>query len=335
MPYKTYQEGGRRSARGGQQPAKKEEEGEVEMKDLTNTTPEEDIEEEANEEGTEEKKPWIKRTKEGGIKKVPKEVQKRRRNFRLKKMLTPKAPIMILHELLGQTSVQYELFEPTAKPMPGLFTAKTTYDDQTFSGMGPSKSIAKNVCAEQVLQYITTKSCAGKEPAKEEEEDEGDQENGGGPKKGPRHDLETDTPWVSLASLALYKLFNDWQAQGYVIPPGMIKGSQCHLAEASNGGDAAGTAVAKPKKVAVPKADKTLPENAHEKHPVQLLNEMMGPMVYTETGQEGLPPNCIFNLSVTVNGETYEGQGKSKKEAKKMAAMSAVAAIYNIQYSSA
>jgi hypothetical protein len=42
------------------------------------------------EEGGEKKKPWLQRTKEGGVKKIPKEVQKRRRNYRLKKMLTPK-----------------------------------------------------------------------------------------------------------------------------------------------------------------------------------------------------------------------------------------------------
>ena len=44
--------------------------------------------------GAEKKKPtWLNRSKEGGIKKLPKEVVRRRRNFRLKKMLTPKVQI--------------------------------------------------------------------------------------------------------------------------------------------------------------------------------------------------------------------------------------------------
>ena len=32
-------------------------------------------------------------------------------------------------------------------------------DDQTFSGTGPSKQIAKNICAEHVIQYVVTKKC--------------------------------------------------------------------------------------------------------------------------------------------------------------------------------
>ena len=71
------------------------------------------------------------------------------------------------------------------------------------------------------------------------------------------------------------------------------------------------------------------------KHPVQLLNEMSGPLVYEQTGQTGVPPNCIFTMAVTVNGTTYSGQGKSKKEAKKAAAISAVAEIYSVHYPAA
>lgn len=357
MPYKTYQEGGRRSTRGGavkEETAK--EDAAVEMKDVTNTEYTEenkevkDEEEGEEEEGREvpEKKPWLQRTKEGGVKKIPKEVQKRRRNYRLKKMLTPKAPIMVLHELLGQTSVQYEVSDPVlpvmGQRMPALYNARTQYDGQMFTGMGPSKSIAKNICAEQVLQYITTKSCAGnKTEAEGEEEEEGDQENGG--KISGRPDMETDTPWVSLASLALFKLFNDWQAQGYVMPPGIMRGNPnmglpeaavaAAVAAAGAGAGGAAGAVAKPKKPAAPKGDKVLPENPQDKHPVQLLNEMTGPLTYEQTGQTGTPPNCIFTMAVNISGTTYSGQGKSKKEAKKAAAIAAAAEVYNVQYPTA
>ena len=102
----------------------------VEMKDVTNTEYTEEMKLEGAEEGgAEKKKPsWLNRSKEGGIKKLPKEVVRRRRNFRLKKMLTPKvlnptwvlplikpfnfqAPIMVLNELLGQTKVIYEVIQ--------------------------------------------------------------------------------------------------------------------------------------------------------------------------------------------------------------------------------
>lgn len=67
----------------------------VEMKDVTNTEYTEEMKLEGAEgDGAEKKKPsWLNRSKEGGIKKLPKEVVRRRRNFRLKKMLTPKVQI--------------------------------------------------------------------------------------------------------------------------------------------------------------------------------------------------------------------------------------------------
>merc|ERR1712037_679665 len=359
MPYKTYQEGSRRSTRAAKEEpeAVKAEElpaKDVEMKDVTNTEYTEEMKLEGEEEGgAEKKKPsWLNRSKEGGIKKLPKEVVRRRRNFRLKKMLTPKAPIMVLNELLGQTKVIYEVSEPTPqviRTQPALYTARTEYDNQTFTGLGPRKEIAKNICAEQVLQYITTKSCLGaKDDDGDDEEMDGNQENGD---KSKRPEMESETPWVSLASLALFKLFNDWQAQGYQLPPGIFRGSGSGStvvnpnaavisAKVAAGGRAAVNASQPPqvaaapkqKKPAAPKGEKSLPENPQTKHPVQLLNEMSGPLVYEQTGQTGVPPNCIFTMAVTVNDTTYSGQGKSKKEAKKAAAISAVAEIYHVHY---
>jgi len=303
----------------------------AEMKDVEETS-EDTVTEIEN--GIEKKKPWLQRTKEGGVKKVPKDVQKRRRNYRLKKMLTPKAPIMVLHELLGQSSVNYEMIEPgqpAMRNMPQLYTAKTVYEDQTFTGMGPSKSIAKNVCAEHVLQFITTKSCL-KKPVMEEDEENGSPNN--------KRNQESDTPWVSLASLALFKLFNDWQSQGYEIPVEMLKGGgpEKLLAQAEQTSTTPniipGATPPKPKKAAV-KAEKVLPDNPTEKHPVQLLNEMNGPLVYEQTGQTGAPPSCIFTLTVTINEASFSGQGKSKKEAKKAAAQAALGAIYNVEYPAA
>jgi len=355
MPYKTYQEGSRRSARGAKEEpeAVKAEEvpaKDIEMNDVTNTEYTEEMKLEGAEGGgSEKKKPsWLNRSKEGGIKKLPKEVVRRRRNFRLKKMLTPKAPIMVLNELLGQTKVIYEVSEPipqVIRTQPALYTARTEYDNQTFTGLGPRKEIAKNICAEQVLQYITTKSCLGaKEDDGDDEDMEGNQENG---EKAKRPEMESETPWVSLASLALFKLFNDWQAQGYQLPPGIFRGgpSSPQAVKASENapaakaakavGEAPAPTAAKQKKPAAPKGEKSLPENPQTKHPVQLLNEMSGPLVYEQTGQTGVPPNCIFTMAVTVNGTTYSGQGKSKKEAKKAAAISAAAEIYDVHYPTA
>ncbi len=84
-------------------------------------------------------------------------------------------------------------------------------DDEVFTGTGPSKQIAKNICAEHVIQFVVTKKCNESRLNKQLQEKEG---------KAP---MEDETPWLQLASLAMFKLFNDWQAQGFVIPNELLK----------------------------------------------------------------------------------------------------------------
>ena len=277
------------------------------------------------------KKPWPHRVKEGLVQKVPKDVAKRRRNFRLKKMIIPKNPVMILNELLGRT-VQFEVADPLHQGPNFYFMARTVYDDQEFIGNGPSKTIAKNIAAETVLQYITTQTCSRQEAA------------GGGDEDKP-HTFETETPWTALASLAMFKLFNDWQSQGYNLPAELIRNSACSSwqtgdrpqHESWSQGAVSDHPVEKkqkPKKEKMekPKVEKALPDNPLERHPVQLLNEMKGPLEYEETGREGVPPNCIFTMQVQIGEHTFSGQGRSKKDAKKVAAESALQNLYNLNY---
>lgn len=280
-------------------------------------------------------KPWIKKVKDGFVSKVPKDVQKRRRNFRLKKMIAPKAPVMILHEMLG--NVQYDVAEPLQHGNPNIpmmYIAKTEYDGKQFAGNGPSKSIAKNFAAESVLQYITAQSCNKSE--KEAEDDKGEVR---------RHTLETDTPWSALASLAMFKLFNDWQSQGFVLPPGLVSGGIFHQQNQNVATDHQNmedeksaedidnfVKGVKKEKFVKQKPVKSLPENPTSRHPVQLLNEMKGQLEYFDAGTQGIPPNCIFTLAVTVDDQTFSGTAKTKKEAKKIAAEEALLALYDVNY---
>ena len=69
---------------------------------------------------------------------------------------------MVVNEMVG--SVSYNFIDAPAgggmaPGIPHLFTAQCVVDDQTFSGTGPSKQIAKNICAEHVIQYVVTKKC--------------------------------------------------------------------------------------------------------------------------------------------------------------------------------
>ena len=40
--------------------------------------------------------------------------------------------------------------------------------------------------------------------------------------QNPRN-TDDDTPWAQLASLGLFKLFNDWTAQGFNVPKELSK----------------------------------------------------------------------------------------------------------------
>jgi len=286
-------------------------------------------------EDSEKKKPWYQKIKESGIKKAPKEVIKKRRNYRLKKLLTPKSPLMLLHELLPQENITYEFDSHSGSIMarngPQLYAAKASHNGKNFVGHGPSKSIAKNQCAEKILQEIVTQTCENETEEEESAEEKKENTDDGEEKQGGQHRMETETPWVSLASLALFKMFNDWQAEGYAIPIDVGNNVAAGLKSVAEG-EKPKKPTAAPKETPSPaRAEKTLPDNPTSKHPVQLLNEMEGPLVYDET-VTGEGQNGIFTLTVVVKGKTFTGQGKNKKDAKKKAAANALKGIHGVNY---
>ena len=69
---------------------------------------------------------------------------------------------MVLNEMAG--SVSYTFVENPPMPMqpgmPHLFTAQCVVDGETFTGTGPSKQIAKNICAEHAIQAVVSKKCS-------------------------------------------------------------------------------------------------------------------------------------------------------------------------------
>jgi len=274
---------------------------------------------------------WLSKIKEGGVKKVPKDVQKRRRNFRLKKMLAPKPPLMVLTELVQPSQVQFDNF--IVDPLSQLLKIRGHYDGKTFEGLGPNKPIAKNICCEQILQHIAFKSCIkdAESPLETRTGSHGEEE----------------TPWSALASVALFKLFNDWQSQGAVLPAELLRAQMSTNSKelpnfpfGSFSDAAMNEAVeaikSEPK---VPKKrmnaagePRQLPDNPLSRHPVQLLNEMETELDYTAT-MTGTPPNCVFQMTVKCHGgQTFTGSARNKKDAKKIAAQNALAAIYNVIY---
>jgi len=272
---------------------------------------------------------WLTKLKSGSIekKKVPKDVQKRRRNYRHGNLLIPKPPVMAIMELIKQDEVVYG--NPIMDPLTRLLKITATYDGVTFEGVGPNKNIAKNICSENVLQYIAFRACK-----KDQEVGAVVQGNQG----------EMETPWTSLASVALFKMFNDWQAQGAEVPVALMKCKPIvPVPPPPNNGfshtEDVNMAAPKPKikKERKPRIvdgveiKKELPEDAASKHPVMLLHEMKGQLDY-EIVSEGAFPNAVYHCTVTVDNQRFTGTFRNKKEAKKNAAANAMAVIYGVNY---
>jgi len=141
---------------------------------------------------------WKNRTQ------LPKSVQKRRNNARIRKMVAPKPPIQVLNEMVGAGNVLSNTLPPSKDGF-RMTTVEINVEGKTFTGIGPTPSIAKNIAAEAAVHHIAT--IMSSDPTEEELQ--------------TGRAFEDSTPWGALASLALFKLFTDWQASGYPIPVDM------------------------------------------------------------------------------------------------------------------
>jgi len=258
---------------------------------------------------------------------IPNAIKKKRNNFRLRKLIVPKAPLMVLNEMVGQVAYTFVdnppdvMAQMAQRPnMPPLFTAKCQLEDGAiFFGTGPSKQIAKNICAEHAIQAVVVKKC--------EESKKMEQKNEEGAPLKPNQ-MEDETPWAQLASLALFKLFNDWQAQGYQIPSDLWK------APGNADSGPAAPSVQEPaveaKKAQQPA--KKIPDNPTDRHPVQLLNELRGGVAYNCVSEVGTTPNVVFTIATDIDGKTFTGEGNSKKVAKRACALQVLRDVYQIVY---
>ena len=80
------------------------------------------------------------------------------------------------------------------------------------------------------------------------------------------------------------------------------------------------------------KPAKKVPENPTDRHPVQLLNELRGGVLFNLVSEVGASPNISFTIGVDVDGKTFTGDGKTKKEAKKNCAIEVLKHVHNITF---
>lgn len=94
----------------------------------------------------------------------------------------------------------------------------------------------------------------------------------------------------------------------------------------------AGTSEGTPKVPLVPKAPKIkteLPPNNVSMHPVMLLSIMRPCTQYNDLGSQGITPNIMHTVGATVNSQSFIGQGRSKKEARKRVATTILQKLFD------
>nr|CAD7452249.1 unnamed protein product [Timema tahoe] len=227
-------------------------------------------------------------------------------------------------------------------PVSRLLPEPQPVNGKMYAGQGLSKLVAKQNAAESALKALLLEKIAQASEASTKMETN-ELEGGGAPveeKKNPpapgtdNGDTaseceegsiaegkpgapEDEVPWGNLASFALYKLFVEWQQQGTPVPLTKPITQAVTLGPKSN----------------PPAPMKKIPENPTERHPVMLLNQLRPGVVFNELSRVGTPPDVTFTLEVTVDGTSYTGSGKNKKDAKKEAAKAALSGALSINYS--
>eukprot|EP00096_Caligus_rogercresseyi_P009461 TRINITY_DN321_c0_g2_i1.p1 TRINITY_DN321_c0_g2~~TRINITY_DN321_c0_g2_i1.p1 ORF type:complete len:298 (-),score=105.85 TRINITY_DN321_c0_g2_i1:287-1180(-) len=258
------------------------------------------------------------------IKTVPSITKRKRTNYRLRKSIVPKCPLMVLNEMIG--SVNYSFVENSTPSLANganqHFTAVCTIEGKNYEATGLSKQIAKNNCAELAIQAIVAQKCKGPKKTVDSE---------GNPIK--HYQMEDETPWAQLSSFALFKLFNDWQVRGFDVPKELLRppsDTESNYATTPKLDKAPGNPISEESK-SVRGVSKKIPDNPTERHPVQLLNEMKGGVSYNLIEERPTTP-VTFVMSAFINGIKFTGEGKNKKDAKRNCACNALKQIYGIVY---
>ncbi|XP_049873363.1 double-stranded RNA-specific editase B2-like isoform X2 [Pectinophora gossypiella] len=261
---------------------------------------------------------WMK-PKLPGVKKVTNKERRRRQNESLRKLLTPKNALMVLHEMLpnDQLTNQFRV-EPAgqfnqyynSKQGGHSFCADLTINGNSYKGYGENKLSARNVAAEQAIRDIIIQKMNKVLGNSEEMETEGDD--------------DAALPMIQLASYALHKLFSEWEYDGHKVPQLKPSSSTVSISDTASETEGAKSKVAKKKE---------LPANAAAMHPCMLLTYMRPHLEYRELAVDGdRPQNILFTLGVDVDGSTYIGKAPNKKEARKQAAKSACQDIFGVQF---
>jgi len=284
------------------------------------------------------KRPWEKVDADGN--KIKRKKVPGAKNIRIRKHVQPRNALSCLNELVPGVVFNTEQEGGLGQQ----FGVSVNIEGETYQGYGVSKQIARQNAAEAALVSFV------KPPV---------------PKAGPGEEnekAEDKTPWATLASFAMYKLFNDWKdgrigtSSAAAFPAGLPQNpgfdlrntlsrkglhNQVTLTGTVVSNDAViqhlGTPAAggiKSPEVKAPggmKPAKQLPDNAGQVHPVMILHQMRPGIQYSTnktTGEDNMP---YFYVSVSIEGQEFTGEGPNLKKAKFHLARDAMYALFGVE----
>uniref|UniRef100_A0A1B0AUC3 DRBM domain-containing protein n=1 Tax=Glossina palpalis gambiensis TaxID=67801 RepID=A0A1B0AUC3_9MUSC len=254
-------------------------------------------------------------------------------NRRLRKTIIPKNALMALNEVKGITIGEFTI---TNNPNGGFVTVVTVNGNQ-YEGRGNSKMAAKNNACEKALRdYIiakmrqnprstkhsgnmSTTSSLCNEPMDANDANESNEKVDG---QNKEVDPVDDVPMVNLASFALYKLFSEWESEGFVIP-------EMHPSQGNTSDNEGSVVVKEPKKAPI---RNELPTNWESMHPASLLCVMRPGITYTEKGKVGEKPNVMQSMGVVVDNQEFIAIGRSKKTARRNVAAVACNTLFGTNF---
>ncbi|KAH8265934.1 hypothetical protein KR038_006934 [Drosophila bunnanda] len=253
--------------------------------------------------------------------------KKQRQNRQLRKSMLPKNALMALNEVKGVTISDFTI---DSNP-DGGFTAVVTVNSNQYEGKGLSKMSAKNAACEKAWRDFIIAKMTPKKPKLAPAKTSDD--NGDEPMDVGDDDSETqedDLPMLNLASFAIYKLFAEWERDGYVVPE--MHPSSANASVPASGGDAAAPSAPVAPKEKKPPVRAELPTGWESLHPATILCIMRPGVTYVDYGTSGDKPNVMQNLGIVVDGQEFTANGRSKKIARRNVAVTVCNALFGTNF---
>ncbi|XP_066891371.1 double-stranded RNA-specific editase 1 isoform X2 [Kogia breviceps] len=236
--------------------------------------------------------------------------------FRLKKRrrapgpALPKNALMQLNEI--KPGLQYTLLSQTGPVHAPLFVMSVEVNGQVFEGSGPTKKKAKLHAAEKALRSFVQFPNASEAHL------------------AMGRSLSANADFTSDQADFPDALFNGFETPDR--PDGPFYLGANGDDSFSSSGDLSLAASPVPAGLAQPPLPVPPPfPPPSGKNPVMILNELRPGLKYDFLSESGESHAKNFVLSVVVDGQFFEGSGRSKKLAKARAAQSALAAVFNLR----